>query len=81
MEALCADRVTVLTPADPARRGCQLSLRLAAGAREMVPALAERGIVCDFREPDVLRAAPTPLYNCFTDVRALVGTLAGEEER
>ena len=78
---LCPDTVTVLTPSDPERRGCQLSLRLAAGAREMVPALAGRGIVCDFREPDVLRAAPTPLYNSFADVRALVGTLAGEDAR
>jgi kynureninase len=81
VEELCGDRVTVLTPADPARRGCQLSLRLATGARDQVPALAARGVVCDFREPDVLRAAPTPLYNSFEDVRVLVGTLAGEDPR
>lgn len=76
---LAAGRVEILTPADPEARGCQLSVRLREGARETVDALADRGFVCDFREPDVLRVAPTPLYNTFTDVRALAGVLAGEE--
>jgi kynureninase len=58
----------ILTPADPARRGCQLSLRLRDRPRELLPALQAEGVVCDFREPDVLRVAPVPLYNTFHEV-------------
>ena len=64
------DVLHVLTPADPCRRGCQLSLRV-QGSREAGRALFEhlsaRGIITDWREPDVIRAAPTPLYNRHVD--------------
>jgi len=61
------DRVLdIATPRDPARRGCQLSMRV-RGGREDGRALFEHlnaiGIVVDWREPDVIRASPTPLYN------------------
>lgn len=71
-------RVEVLTPASPARRGCQLSLRLRDGTavgRQVFARLSERGIVCDWREPDVIRAAPVPLYNRFADVERFVEAL------
>ena len=61
-------RVTLLTPADPAARGCQLSLRVRQGAEELVAALRARGVVTDYREPDVVRVAPVPLYNSFHEV-------------
>lgn len=61
-------RVGVLTPRDPAARGCAISLRLSEGAKEVLDALLRAGVVCDFREPDVIRVAPVPLYNTFTDV-------------
>jgi kynureninase len=70
-----ADTLEILTPADPARRGCQLSLRVIAGrerGRALFDALTAQGIVGDWREPDVIRISPTPLYNRFTDVLALV---------
>jgi kynureninase len=57
----------LLTPADPARRGCQLSVR-AAGARDLASLLRhEHGVVCDFREPDVLRFAPVPLITTYDE--------------
>jgi kynureninase len=60
-------RMTVTTPRDPGRRGCQLSVA-ADCARALAGRLREEhGVVCDFREPDVLRFAPTPLYNSFHD--------------
>jgi kynureninase len=64
-------RVQILTPADPNERGCQLSLRLnesPARAKSIHTELTQRGFVCDWREPDVVRVAPVPFYNTFTDV-------------
>jgi kynureninase len=62
--------VEILTPADSRQRGCQLSLRIAAGARrgrQVFEQLGARGMVCDWRAPDVIRVAPVPLYNRFED--------------
>jgi kynureninase len=69
-------RVEVVTPRDPERRGCQLSLRVREGARELLKALTAEGVVADFREPDVIRVAPAPLYNTFHEAWALASILA-----
>ena len=56
--------VQIITPADPEQRGCQLSLRMSGGprrGRRIFDALGDHGIVCDWREPDIIRIAPTPL--------------------
>jgi kynureninase len=58
----------IITPTDPARRGCQLSLLIHDRPEEMMKALQAAGVVCDFREPNVLRVAPVPLYNTFHEV-------------
>jgi len=76
IEQLDDPRFEVLTPADPAARGCQLSLRLGAGSRELFEHLKRSGMVCDLRPPDVLRCAPVPLYNSFHDVWRLGRALA-----
>ena len=52
----------------PSARGCQLSLRVRERPRELFTSLERRGVVGDFREPDVIRVAPVPLYNSFHDV-------------
>lgn len=68
----CADVLQVVTPAEPARRGCQLSLRVAGGrerGRALFDFLAGRGIIGDWREPDVIRISPAPLYNSHADIR------------
>jgi kynureninase len=67
----------VLTPRDPKRRGCQLSLRISQNPKELVRKLGEAGVICDFREPDVIRAAPVPLYNRFEDVYRFAEILKG----
>jgi kynureninase len=58
----------VITPRDPPARGCQLSLRAGGKAREIQKALEKKGVITDFREPDVIRVAPFPLYNQFHEV-------------
>jgi kynureninase len=59
---------SIVTPREPERRGAQLSLRISDSAAEVQKKLAARGILCDLREPDILRVAPAPLYNTFGDV-------------
>ena len=62
------DAFELLTPTDPARRGCQLSLLADGHGRALYEKLEDEGVVCDYREPDVIRIAPVPLYNSFEDV-------------
>lgn len=69
------DRVQVLTPRDPAQRGCQLSLNVEGASREAHARLRDQGVICDFREPNVIRAAPVPLYNTYQDCLRLVDAL------
>jgi kynureninase len=75
LDRWCGDRVRVLTPRDPASRGAQLSIVVPGAGRAIEHRLHDAGIVVDYREPDVIRAAPTGLYNSFADVRMFVDTL------
>lgn len=82
-----ADVLQVVTPADPQRRGAQLSIRVIGGrqrGRELFEYLMDHGIIGDWREPDVIRISPAPLYNRFEDclvfaeaVRRWHGSIAG----
>jgi kynureninase len=58
----------VITPANPADRGCQLSVVCKRNAKATFNILAENGVIGDWREPDVIRLSPVPLYNTFQDV-------------
>jgi kynureninase len=70
--------IEIVTPEDALQRGCQLSLRFATPgeARRQFEALHHAGVICDLREPDLLRAAPAPLYNGYADVCRFVQALA-----
>ena len=71
--------VDIITPSAASERGCQLSLRIArspAAAKRCHDYLSEAGVVSDWREPDVVRLAPIPLYNSFGDVFAAVDALS-----
>ncbi len=73
-----AGRVAIVTPRAPAERGAQLALRitqLGCKARDVQQALAGRGVIADFRMPDIIRLAPVPLYNTHEDVLDAVETL------
>jgi kynureninase len=65
----------IITPRDPAQRGCQLSVTAGPQGRAIFDFLSANGAVCDWREPDVIRLAPTPMYNSFGDVFALYSLL------
>jgi kynureninase len=64
--------VTIITPRDPAERGAQLSLHISKHGQALYARLVRANIMCDWREPDVIRVAPVPLYNTFTDVARFV---------
>lgn len=72
--------VHILTPLDPKQRGCQLSLSFSEPIKNVFQELERRGVVCDMREPNVLRVAPVPLYNSFTDVHRFIQTLGASLE-
>lgn len=79
IQGLLPESVDIITPEDPRQRGCQLSLRLARPAHEarrVHQRLSAAGILGDWREPDILRLAPTPLYNSYSDVFAAVDGLS-----
>lgn len=57
-----------LTPQDPSRRGCQLSIIVRKNGKGVFKKLTEQGVIVDWREPDVIRVAPVPLYNSFEDI-------------
>ncbi|MFM7217514.1 MAG: kynureninase [Bacteroidota bacterium] len=66
--ALDESLISIITPSDPLRRGCQLSVVFRRDGRKFFDALTERSVIVDWREPDVIRVAPVPLYNSFEDV-------------
>ncbi|TZF91005.1 kynureninase [Cognatilysobacter lacus] len=75
IDARLADVLEIVTPRDPTGRGCQLSLRVRGGrdrGRALFQALATRGVLGDWREPDVIRISPAPLYNTHADVLRFV---------
>ena len=68
--------LTVITPSETDARGCQLSIQVHEHPRELFRKLEAAGVKCDFREPNVIRAAPAPLYNTFHEVWRFARILA-----
>lgn len=62
------DRINIITPTDQNERGCQLSIQVKNADKNLHTQLTESGVISDWREPDVIRVAPVPLYNTFEDV-------------
>lgn len=78
LKAEMGDRIHIITPADPEQRGCQLSLSVRMDGKQgkdIFNALEAAGVTTDWREPNVIRCAPVPLYNNFEDIYEFVQTL------
>ena len=65
----------IITPQDPNQRGCQLSILTNPGGKKLFDYLSSNGIITDWREPNVIRVAPVPLYNSFEDAWKLAETI------
>lgn len=60
--------IEIITPKDPTSRGAQLSLFVKKGGKALYDRISEQGVVCDWRNPNVIRIAPAPLYNSYEDI-------------
>ncbi len=58
----------IITPTDPSQRGAQLSIQTQRDGKKLFQKITKSGVIADWREPDVIRVAPVPLYNTFEDV-------------
>ena len=73
------NEVEIITPKNPEERGCQLSLQLIRKeGKKVFEAITKRGVIADWREPNVIRIAPAPLYNSYQDVYHFVMILKEE---
>lgn len=77
VKEILGDRVIQLTPQAPVERGAQISLKVRGKGKELISELNSQGVICDFREPHIIRFAPVPLYNTFLDVFRFVKILDG----
>ncbi|MEM7325137.1 MAG: kynureninase [Actinomycetota bacterium] len=78
LDAVLGDRIESITPTELDRRGCQFALRVTTpgiDGRAVHQRLEEADVACDWRYPDVIRVAPVPLYNSFTDIHRFVHIL------
>ncbi|MEP7014122.1 MAG: kynureninase [Verrucomicrobiota bacterium] len=72
-----SSKFTVITPRETSARGCQLSILAHDHPKELFKELQTAGVKSDFREPNVIRLAPTPLYNTFHEIWRFAKIMAG----
>lgn len=68
LKNISSDIFDIITPSSPSERGCQMSIRIKNANKKVFNKLQNAGVICDWREPDVIRIAPTPFYNSFNDI-------------
>jgi len=75
LNALNNNKIKIITPSNPMERGCQLSIQVKDANKNLHRKLTNAHIITDWREPNVIRCAPVPLYNTFEEVYRMVETL------
>lgn len=70
-----SDRINIITPTDPRQRGCQLSIQVQNSDKSLFDQVTAKGVIADWREPDVIRVAPAPFYNTFEEAYRFVDIL------
>jgi kynureninase len=79
LQRAAGEHVKMVTPSSEEQRGCQISFRVVGSpqrGRRVFDALQDKNVICDWREPDIIRVAPAPLYNTFVDVYQFAARLA-----
>lgn len=71
-----SDDIKIITPKNPKERGCQLSIQVKNADKILHQKLTDKHIITDWREPDVIRCAPVPMYTSFEDVYRMVKSLS-----
>jgi kynureninase len=72
-----SEYIKIITPTNPKERGCQISIQVKNADKSLHTKLTEQYVITDWREPDVLRCAPVPMYTSFEDVYSMVSILKG----
>ena len=75
LKQLGENAIRIITPENPTERGCQLSIQVKNTDKALFDKLTKAGVIADWREPDVIRCAPVPLYNSYEDVYNMVERL------
>ncbi len=75
LENINNKNIRIITPRDTTQRGCQLSIQVKNADKSLFENITEKGVIADWREPDVIRVAPVPLYNSYMDVWRFVEVL------
>ncbi|WP_121667118.1 kynureninase [Mesonia aquimarina] len=75
LQEIEGDQIEIITPRNPEERGCQLSIKVKNANKELFNKLMNAGVIADWREPNVIRIAPAPIYNSYEDVYNMVSIL------
>ncbi len=76
-ESQTAKAIEIITPTNEAERGCQVSMLMLKDGKQLFDELMRQGVIADWREPNVIRVAPVPLYNSFEDVWKFGNIISG----
>ena len=72
---LNSSKINIITPTESLSRGCQISIEITNADKKFHKSLTDLGVITDWRDPNVIRCAPTPLYNSFVEVYLFVEKL------
>lgn len=75
IQQIQTDKIKIITPSNPKERGCQISIQIKDANKSLHQQLLAKNVITDWREPNVIRCAPVPMYNSFEDVFQMISIL------